>query len=567
MSFPLPPNEPERLKALRQYGLLDTPREPAFDALVALAGYIFQAPVALVSLVDQDRLWFKAAVGPVPKEVTRERGFSSYAIMDAKGLIVEDAAADPRFNPGPAFEMTPPLRFYAGTPLITHEGHALGTICIMDTQPRPPLDAHQMRILETLGHHAMAQIEIRNSFTLLTEALLERSQTEAEAQKALLDHQREMARLGEMKDRFVSLLAHELRNPLASILNAVELLRSPQPEDALEIIEAQVKHLCRLTEDLLDLSRGTRGKLILKKERLDLAEAVRSALRAARASFTKGGQTLEVQIPKEPLWMEADPLRLEQIVSNLLANAAKFTPPGKKVTLSLRTEGDDAVVCVADEGVGIPAEMLERVFEPFVQVPGTGERGGGLGLGLPLVRQLVHLHHGTVKVESAGEGQGCSCTLRLPLVTGMPGAESIPLTDSESPILVPLSPKTQKIVPKIAPKSCRVLIVDDNTEFRETLARLLKHWGHEPLCIGSGASALEKALSFHPSVALVDLNLPGIDGFAVGECLAHRPELAGLRLVAMSGFGEEQERLRAAQAGFQDFALKPIDPVFLRALL
>ncbi|XHR28986.1 MAG: ATP-binding protein [Chthoniobacteraceae bacterium] len=551
----MPPNEEARLRVLRQYGLLDTPPDATFDALTVLAGYIFHAPVAVVSLVDENRLWFKASTGLPWSELPRERGFSTYAILDPGGLVVHDAAEDPRFNPGPAFDLQPPLRFYAGAPLLTHEGYALGAICILDHKPRPDFDPRQMRILQTLSRHAMAQIELRHSFVHLTQELKDLNQVETETRRKLAAHEREMDRLSEMKDRFVTMLAHELRNPLASILNAVELLRSPEPEDATEIIETQVRHLSRLTEDLLDLSRVTRGKLVLQKTTLDLVDAVREAAKVAKPVFAKGGQHLVVSLPPQPLWLEADPVRVQQIVSNLLANAAKFTPPGRKVSLALKTEGGEAVLYVVDEGIGLPPEMLERIFDPFVQSEGAGERGG-LGLGLPLVRQLVKLHRGHVKAESDGVGKGCRFTVRLPL--GIAPAHPIPKPD----------PLDQAVVrPETVPLSCRVLVVDDNTEFRETLGRLLKRWGHETQGCATGAQALDRALSFQPDIVLIDLNLPDVDGFSVAECLCSRPELTKTHLVAMSGFGEEHDRVHAAQSGFHEFVLKPVDPAFLRSLV
>ena len=328
----------------------------------------------------------------------------------------------------------------------------------------------------------------------------------------------------------------------------------------MEIIESQVRHLSRLTEDLLDLSRVTRGKLALQKTTMDLVEAVREAVRAVRPVFTKGGQNLMVSLPTEPLWLEADPVRVQQIVANLLANAAKFTPQGRKVALILDVDGLDAVLHVADEGVGIPPEMLERIFDPFVQSEGARERGG-LGLGLPLVRQLVNLHEGNVKAESDGSGKGCRFTVRLPIHSTA--------TNPRPQTVDPLKPQQQHApsAEEAVPRSRRVLVVDDNTEFRETLGRLLKRWGHETQGCGTGAQALDRALSFRPDIVLIDLNLPDVDGFSVAECLCAHPELTGLHLVAMSGFGEEHDRVHAAQSGFHDFVLKPVDPAFLRSLV
>lgn len=564
MSVPVPPNEAERLQILREHQLLDTPPEAVFDEIVALASFVFHAPMALVGLLDERRLWFKARMGLELAEAPREFTFSAYAILRPEGLVVPDALADPRFAANPFVLGKPGIRFYAGTPLLTREGQALGVLAILDTQPRLKFDMRQLEALHILGRHLMAHIEVRHSSRFLSQALMERNQMEAEAHRRLREHEAELGHVSEMKDRFVSLLAHELRNPLASILNALEILRSPDPEDAAEIIETQVRHLARLVEDLMDLSRVSRGKLALRKIPLDLTEAVRRAVRAVRPSFAKGGQKLAVDLPAEAIWVEADPVRLEQIVSNLLGNAAKFTEPGKKVSFSLHGEAKEAILRVRDEGIGISREMLDRIFEPFVQEE-TSRRRGGLGLGLPLVRQLVHLHQGKVEARSDGTGQGCEFTVRLPRLTDAASAKNHVGRNGDLGETNPA--KVAKPQAQEPAERCRVLVVDDNSEFGSTLKRLLNRWGHEALLVASGTEALDEALRFQPDIALVDLGLPGMDGFAVGECLCGSKELAGLRLVAMSGYGEEMDRANAAKAGFHDFLLKPVEPRVLREML
>jgi len=549
MKAPLPVGEAARLQALRDYGLMDTPPEPAFDEIVALAGYLFRAPIALIPLLDEKRQWFKARTGLDVTEIPREHAFCSYTILEPDGMVVPDALADPRFASNPLVLGKPGIRFYAGTPLTTREGHALGTLCVIDTKPRPHPEPEQQQALQTLGRHLMAQIEVRYSSAFLAKALLERRQAELEQQNRILEHDRELNRLSESKDRFMAMLAHELRNPLASILNAVELLRSPLPGEAVGIIEGQVKHLSRLIEDLLDISRFTQGKITLKKATLDLVETVRAATRAMQPALAKEGQLFEVHLPEEPLWVKADPVRLEQIVSNLLINAAKFTGQGKQIRLSLEREATHAVLRVCDQGIGIPPEMQERIFEPFVQVEGT-RTNGGLGLGLPLVRQLVQLHNGSVHVQSEGSGRGSEFIVRLPL--------------HGEPLTAPIGESGGAPHPHVRQ---RVLIVEDNPDLGETLSRLLAHWGHEIALVKLGSGALERALHFHPNVALIDIGLPQMDGFAVAECLCTTPELAGMRLIAMSGFGDEEDRAHAMRVGFNEFLLKPVDPSLLRQTL
>ena len=551
MTVLMPANEIERLQTLHAYGLLDSPPEAVFDEIVALAGYVFNAPIALISLLDESRVRFKSCVGIQVQETPRESSFCAYAVLDPEGLVVPDALADPRFAKHPLVLGTPSIRFYAGVPLITREGHALGTLCVSDTKPRPCFDFDQKQALQTLGRHLMAQMELRYSSAFLARALNERRQAELEQQNRLVEHDRELNRLTEMKDRFVTMLAHELRNPLASILNAIELLRSPEPQDALEIVEAQVKHLSRLIEDLMDLSRVTRGKIVLKKVILDSVQAVHAAARAAQPLFAKGGQRFVTDWPKEPLWVLADPVRLEQIVSNLLVNAAKFTEPGKKISLSIQRQDDHAVLRVKDEGIGIPPEMHACIFEPFVQLDGSQNRGG-LGVGLPLVQQLIRLHNGRVELRSDGTQCGSEFIVRIPL------AKPSPAQGAEAP---------KKSAPPAAQTRHRILIVEDNPDLGMTLRRLLSHWGHEADLTASGLTALEKALEFRPDIAIIDIMMPKMDGYAVAQRLCSHPELAGLRLVAMSGYGEESDQTRAFQAGFHDFLLKPVDPSLLRKLL
>ncbi|MCX6966167.1 MAG: ATP-binding protein [Verrucomicrobia bacterium] len=552
MTAPLPLQEAERLQALSDYGLMDTPPEPVFDEVVALASYVFRTPIALIPLLDAKRQWFKSRVGLDLTETPREHAFCSYTILEPTGMVVPDALADPRFADNPLVVGKPGIRFYAGTPLKTREGHALGTLCVIDTKPRPQLDPEQKQALHTLGRHLMAQLEVRYSSAFLAKALRERSQAQAEEQNRMVEHGRELTRLNESKDRFMTMLAHELRNPLASILNAIELLRSPEPAEAVEIIEGQVKHLSRLIEDLLDLSRFTRGKITLKMATLDFVEIVRAATRATHPVLAKKGQPFVTEFPEQPLWVNADPIRLEQIVSNLLINAAKFTSEGKRITLSLKRESAAAVLRVRDEGMGIPREMQERIFEPYVQVE-ESRTNGGLGLGLPLVRQLVSLHQGSVQVQSDGLGRGSEFIVQIPL--------------HDAPVRKPAAQATNGDADPKPRIQCRVLLVEDNPHLSKTLERLISHWGHMVDLVHLGSDALEKARQFRPDVALIDIGLPEMDGFAVAECLRAAQELAGTRLIAMSGFGTEADRARALQAGFHEFLLKPVDPAFLRGLL
>ena len=354
--------------------------------------------------------------------------------------------------------------------------------------------------------------------------------------------------MNQVKDHFLAMLAHELRNPLAPILNAVELLRSPEPGDAVEIIERQVKQIARLLEDLLDLSRIAEGKIVLNPTRMDLVQAARLA---ARTLSCEAEHPLSLEFCPGPLWIEADPVRIEQIISNLLNNAIKYTEQGKQIRLALTREGDEAVLRVQDQGIGIPPEMLERIFEPFVQTKESlGRARGGLGLGLPLVRQLVEIHHGSVRAYSAGMGQGSELIVRLPL------AES-PLAKEGKNCGTHPNPASQA--------RHRILVVEDNADLAATLCRLLTAWGHVVEVASTGTGALAQAAKFKPDVVMVDIGLPDLNGYDVGIQLAQLPGLSELLLIAMSGYRLESDVARAAEAGFKDYLLKPFDPAELRA--
>jgi signal transduction histidine kinase len=551
MVIPLPPNEAQRLQALHAYGLLDARPEAGFDEITALASYLSRAPIALFGLVDETRQCFKSCFGFQLSEIPRENSFCAYTILDPEGMVVADALADPRFAVNPLVQGAPGIRFYAGTPLLTRDGYALGALCVIDTQPRPRFAPHQHKTLQMLGRHLMTQIDHRYASAYLAQALAQRQREEAEEEARLRDRARQLERLNEMKDRFMALLAHELRNPLAPIINAVEILRSPEPRDSIEIIERQVKQLARLVNDLLDFSRAARGKIALNKTTLDLVSAVRSAARDAAPALAKRRQRFAIELGVEPLWAEADPMRLEQVVSNLLVNAAKFTPEEKSIQLTLGKEGGEAVLRVRDEGIGIAPEMQERIFDPFVQIGDSDSNQGGLGLGLPLVRQLIHLHGGTVEVHSEGAGLGSEFTVRFPLVEAPKTAQQFIASDA----------------PAAAAAHLRVLVVDDNSDLGATLRQLLLLWGHEPALANCGSDALKKALEFRPDLVLIDIGLPRMDGYAVARALRAEPALNSTRLIAMSGYAEEADRARATQAGFHDFYIKPIDPGRLRELL
>jgi CheY-like chemotaxis protein/two-component sensor histidine kinase len=315
------------------------------------------------------------------------------------------------------------------------------------------------------------------------------------------------------------------------------------------VIGRQLDHLTRLVDDLLDVSRVTTTKVRLSLRPLDFTRAVKAAVEALRARGAMDRHQVTCEGP--PVWVNADETRIEQIVTNLVGNAVKFTPPGGTVAVTVGREGHDAVLTVKDSGVGIPPDAVARIFDLFVQGEGTLDRAqGGLGIGLTLVRRLVELHGGTVRARSDGPGKGSTFTVHLP-ATEAPA--------STAPERIPMAPAST------SPR--RVLIVEDNDDAREMLRVLLTHEGHEVHEAVDGPSGLEAALTLRPDVALLDVGLPGLDGYALARAIRARPQGQQIFLVALTGYGQLEDRQRANEAGFDAHVAKPVDPTGLTLLL
>ena len=354
------------------------------------------------------------------------------------------------------------------------------------------------------------------------------------------------------KDEFLAMLGHELRNPLAPILTAVQLMALRGPHDGLAhertVIERQLKHVVRLVDDLLDVSRITRGKVELRKQRVELAEIVADAIEQASPLLEQGRHVLETDVPRAGLLVCADRQRLAQVISNLLTNAAKYTEPGGHISVRGAREGDRVVVRVRDSGIGIAPDMLPRIFDLFVQQPQAIDRSrGGLGLGLTIVKNLVAMHDGEVAAHSDGPGQGSELVVSLPAEPTRDGATA----DAPAPADEPAR------AGEAAP--ARVLIVDDNEDAADLLSLVLEARGYQTRVAPDGPSALRVAVEFRPTTALLDIGLPVMDGFELARRLRAMPELAPLRLIAVTGYGQETDRQRSRDAGFDHHLVKPID--------
>ncbi len=358
------------------------------------------------------------------------------------------------------------------------------------------------------------------------------------------------------KDEFLAMLAHELRNPLAPIRNAAHILGllnlpDPRVQWVRKMVEQNVVHLSRLVDDLLEVSRIVRGKIPLKPEVVELAEIVDQALETVRPQIENGGHRLDVHMPGSAVRFLGDPVRLAQVLVNLLDNAAKYTPAGGHITLEAEVAGDTLALRVSDSGSGIAPELLPRVFDLFQQGERSlDRRSGGLGVGLTMVRGLVELHGGTVQADSAGTGCGSTFTVRLPLM--------------EEPLRI--QPADESLPLRAAP-GARVLVVDDDEEVAESTAVLLRLQGHEVRVAHTGEDGLEQAATFRPDLVLLDIGLPGIDGYETARRLRARPEGASVCLVAVTGYGQREVRARSRLAGFDHHLVKPVDPQALSILL
>ncbi|MDB5842918.1 MAG: hypothetical protein JWP79_228 [Polaromonas sp.] len=391
-------------------------------------------------------------------------------------------------------------------------------------------------------------VKVAIIFSDITERRLSELQTLAQA-KAL-------AELDRRKDEFLAMLGHELRNPLAPISSAVRLLRlqkneTPMQRQACAIIERQVGQLNHLVDDLLEVSRITTGRVQLRREQVAVGDIVERAVETAQPLITQQRHQLTVRLPAQPVWLHADAARLEQVVVNLLTNAAKYTDEGGRIELSVQQDGPDAVLRVLDTGIGIAPDLLPHVFDLFTQAERSLDRSqGGLGIGLCLVQRLVELHGGTVTAYSV-QGQGSEFVVRLPAMLTW-------VSPPGPPVAAPAGPLD---------KHCRVLVVDDNVDAAQTLGMLLEFSGYEVRMAHDGLSAVDAALAWRPDAVLLDIGLPGLSGYGVAQRIRQEPTLEGMVLIALTGYSQESDRQFSREAGFDHHLAKPANFDVLEKLL
>ena len=505
---------------------------------------------------DHGEAYTLYAISGVPREafaqvpMPRNTGIFEPTFRGEGPVRLDDVTADPRYGQNAPHQGMPaghlPVRSYLAVPVVSRSGEVLGGLFFGHSRAGV-FGERDERIV--VGVAAQAAVAIDNA------RLYQEARSAGEQLRRSND---ELAAAARQKDEFLAMLAHELRNPLAPIRNAAQVIRllalaDPNVQRATGMIERQLAHLARLVDDLLDVSRITSGKITLRREPTDLSAVVTQAVETSRPLIDERRHTLTETLPPEPVPVKGDATRLAQVIDNLLNNAAKYTPEGGRIDLALAREGATAAVRVRDTGAGIPPEMLPHVFGLFTQVDRTLDRSqGGLGIGLTLVKRLTEMHGGTVHAFSAGPGQGSEFVVRLPMIDGGPRSTAAPADLSAAP--------TRR-------QPLRVLVVDDNVDAAESLAMLLRVEGHEVEAVHDGPSALAAARRFRPQVVLLDLGLPGMDGHEVARRLRQEPDLGPLRLVALTGYGQDDDRRRSQAAGFDAHLVKPASPEALQQVL
>ncbi len=463
--------------------------------------------------------------------------------FDGRGPVrLDDVTQDSRYGKNAPYRGMPPghlpVRSYLAVPVISRSGEAIGGLFL--GHPEAGVFTARAERLVT-GIASQAAVAIDN-------ARLHEQRVQLIEKLRVADRR---------KDDFLAILAHELRNPLAPVRQAVKIAQNAGATEAQKrwsqnVIDRQVQHMALLLDDLLDVARITQGKLELRRERIELAVVIDTAVEIARPLTDARGQTISVELPREAIHLEADALRLSQVIGNLLTNAAKYSASGTNIRLGAASEGDRAVVRVADTGIGIAPEMLPRVFEMFSQDKSVKERAeGGLGIGLALVKGLVELHGGAVGVRSEGEGRGSEFIVTLPL-----GKTFVEAAGKRAPATQAAAARRQ-----------RVLVADDNADAAESLAMLLDLEGHETRTAFGGEEALALAKEFRPTLAVLDIGMPQMNGYELARRIRAEPWGSAVTLVALTGFGQAEDKQQARAAGFDHHMTKPIEPDAVAKLL
>jgi signal transduction histidine kinase len=547
----------QQLQKVAEAALAHLDLEALLEALLVRIQRLLAVDTAAFLLLEGDTLAVRAAKGLEEEveagvRVPLGQGFAGRIAAEARTGILEEVRPEDVYSP---FLREKGVQSLLGVALLL-EGQTLGVLQV-GTLQRRRFTREEVRVLQLVAAGSALAIDRARLYQEAQEELAQRARLEADLRlqsEQLREQARQLAEVDRRKDEFLAMLAHELRNPLAPMLHAVEIMRA-RPNRSVgqrvrEVMVRQVRHMARLVDDLLDVSRITRGKTELRTEQAVLQTIVERAVETARPLIESREQALSLSLPPEPLWLEADPTRLEQVLVNLLNNAAKYTEPGGRIRVEVERDAGKAVVRVRDTGVGIAPELLPRVFDLFTQAEQSLDRAqGGLGIGLALVKRLVTMHGGTVEASSIGPGHGSEFVVHLPLLETPP----------------------QEVLPQEGEsdrgRRLRLLVVDDNVDAAQTLGDLLALWEHQVRIAYDGQTALEVALQVPPEVVLLDIGLPGMDGYEVARRLRREASLQHTLLVALTGYGQEADRRRSQEAGFAHHLVKPVDPEEMRRLL
>ena len=533
--------------------VLDSSLSEVLDALCRMIEKQFEEEEmhASILLIDPDGVHLRHGAAPTLPEAYNRAvdgiaigptvGSCGTAAFLKKPIYVCDIANDPLWANGAELALSHGLRACWSHPILSSSGAVLGSVAMYYDRPRQP-GPNDLRLIDIVTRTATIAIE-RKRFE---DELHQRNAQLVEADRR--------------KNEFLAMLAHELRNPLSSIGNAAQLLREDQAGEhrawANEVLDRQVKHLARLIDDLLDVSRLTHGKIELQRETIDASKVLDQAVEAVRPTVELRWQKLTISSTRAALLVHADPLRLEQVITNLLTNAVKYTPEGGRISVAAAHAGETIVLSVKDDGVGISPERIPQMFELFTQGDRTLARSeGGLGIGLTIVKTLVEMHGGTVTAESDGPGQGSTFRVTLPSV-------SPEIRQARTPEATKTKSKTDR-----NGRGRRLLVVDDNEDTVRSMARLLRLKGHEVATASTGFEAVERVSDFKPDIVLLDIGLPGMDGYQVARKLRADKAHEDLLIIAISGYGQEEDRKRTASAGFDHHLVKPIDHDALLTLI